>query len=460
MSAELNVEQDDFEQGAEVAAKLKFGERVAYGLGDFGSNMVWQMVTVFLLFFYTDVLVISAAAVSILLLFTRIWDVCIDPFIGLLADRTRSKRGNYRPYLLFGTAPFAIAFILVFSVPALSVTGKIIYATVTYLVLVTLYSLVNVPYNAMLPVLTQNPQERANLAAFKFIGTMVATIIVGGGAASLVALFPTPQLGYQVVAAIFAVIMALALWLCYAFTKERYSVKNEKKLSLRDMFAVLGANTPAIIIMVALLFLFTGFAIRNATTVYYFKYLLGQEALAGAALALMALCGIVSGIITPQVVKILDKRNTVLVGLGLFTLSSLIWYFAADNLAITLAAYACGGFGIIMSSIAIFSMVADTIEYADWKTGIRAPGTTSSLSIVVTKFATAIGGALVGLILTLVHYVPNVAQTAESLAGIRNMVTLLPAVGGVIAIVVAYFYRLDRATFEDIVARLQIRDNS
>jgi len=439
------------------SGKLKGRERVAYGLGDFGSNMAWNMVSNFLLFFYTDVFGISAAVVGTLFLIERIWDGINDPIVGWLADRTRSKFGSYRPYLLIFSIPFAISLALMFTTPNISMTGKIIWAYVTYFALEGLYSFVNVPYFALLASITHNLQERANLSSARFIGSMAATLIVSGAAPGIIAAFPNPQVGYQVVAGIFAVIAVIAFMLCFAGTKERTQAGEEEKVTIKGAWSALKINRPLVIVLIALLFMFTGFTIRNTSILHYFKYVLEQEALAGIYFAAMALSGIIGASLAPSIIKKLDKRLTAAIGFGIFTLSGVFWFFAGDILPVTIISAIVGGFGMMMTAVTLIAMIADTVEYADWKTGVRAAGTVNAFSVMVTKIATAIGGALVGYILAFAHYAPDIVQPEAVLNGIRAMVSYIPSIGGLVGFVVIMFYTLDRNQFEKIWEELQAR---
>ena len=443
----------------ENALKIRPLERIAFGLGDFGINMIWQMVTIYLLFFYTDVFGITAAVAGTIFLVNRVWDGVNDPLIGWLADRTRSKRGSYRPYLLFCSIPYAVMAVLSFSTPEFGMTGKIVYAFTTYFFLVIFFTLVTVPHGSLIPVMTRDLQNRSRLASMKSIGTMVAVLIVSGGGPALLSRFSDAQTAYFSTILVFSVIGVAALLFCYAFTRERYPLDQEEKIRLKDIFKTLKTNSPLLLIVFTVLLFFAGFMMRNSAMVHYFKYNIGNEGMIGIYFAAMSIFGIIGALLTPVIIKRIDKRNTALVGLGIYMLAGFFWFLAGNSLPVIVISSAASGLGIAISSVCFFSMGADTVDYGEWKTGKRASGIVNAVTLMSNKLGTAIGGALVGYTLTMVSYVPNINQTPETLGAIKGMVTILPSIICVVGMIVISFYKLDRKKFAEILSEVKERED-
>src|SRR5271170_1530848 len=208
--------------------KLRLREKIGYGFGDAASSMFWKLFSMYLMFFYTDIFGITAAAVGTMFLITRIWDAAFDPFVGVLGDRTETRWGKFRPYLLWMAVPFAIIGVLTFTTPSFGIGGKIIYAYVTYSLMMMVYSLINVPYASLLGVMTADGKERTTLATFRFIFAFAGSLVVLAAAEPLLGFFsrlggsaPNMQRGWQSAAAVFAVLAAVMFWLTFALTRER-----------------------------------------------------------------------------------------------------------------------------------------------------------------------------------------------------------------------------------------------
>ncbi|MCG8340956.1 MAG: glycoside-pentoside-hexuronide (GPH):cation symporter, partial [Cytophagales bacterium] len=255
-------------------SKITFRERAAYGLGDFASSMFWKLFSMFLLFFYTDVFGISAAAVGTMFLITRVWDAANDPLMGILADRTHSKWGKFRPYLLFVAVPFAIVGVLTFSTPDLDDGSKLIYAYVTYSLMMMVYTAINVPYSSLMGVMTSDPGERTTLASFRFIGAFSGGLLVTATANSLIGYLGDEDqaVGFQATVGIYAVIAAILFWLTFAGTRERLKPVRSQKPSLRDDLGDIAKNGPWFVMLGAGISILIFNSIRDGSILYYFKY--------------------------------------------------------------------------------------------------------------------------------------------------------------------------------------------
>ena len=260
--------------------KLRLQEKIGYGFGDAASSMFWKLFSAYLTYFYTNVFGIAASSVGTMMLVTRTWDSAFDPFVGVLGDRTNTRWGKFRPYLLWVAIPFAIIGVLTFTTPSMSTTGKLIYAYVTYSLMMTIYSLINVPYAALMGVMTADSKERTALATFRFIFAFGGSLVVLAAAEPLANFFggngANPQRGWQFMAGVFAVAAMVLFLFTFLWTRERIKPVTEKT-SLKDDLADLGKNGPWFILLgagVATIFFNT---IRDGVAVFYFKYSLGND---------------------------------------------------------------------------------------------------------------------------------------------------------------------------------------
>ncbi len=263
--------------------KLQFREKVAYGFGDFASSTFWTLFSMFLMFFYTDVFGITAAAAGTMFLVARLWDTVNDPMMGMLCDRTRSRWGKFRPYLLYGAVPFVIIGILTFTTPDLGPTGKLIYAYVTYTLMMMVYTAVNVPYASLLGVMTKDTDERTSLASFRFIGGFTAGLMVTATANYLVEYFKADgdvAAAYQRTVAIYALLAGIFFVLTFAGTRERLDPAEAKSSTLREDLVDLAGNKPWFIMLGAAVAVLVFNSLRGAAILYYFKYFVGDQRVA------------------------------------------------------------------------------------------------------------------------------------------------------------------------------------
>jgi len=435
---------------------IKLIEKLGYGVGDLGYALIWQMISLYLLFFYTDVFGITAGEAGIIFLIARIWDAVNDPLLGFLADRTQSRWGKFRPYLLFGAVPVGICLILAFSTPDLGHIGKFIWALVTYIMLGMVYTAVNLPYGSLLAVCTRNQSDRSSMAAYRMIFGFLGVLVVGTLTKPLVGKFTNEQAGFQAVAAIYSVLAAIIIWTVFTSVKEKVTPVKTERYSLKEMLKILTVNKPLILICSAVLFVTTAITIRSAVGMYFFKYNMAREDLFPLFMGIIVISMILGCIVANFLRKKLEKKNLYILGMIIFAIGDIGIFFSpysAINLIIFFTVLAGLGTGIFY--VLLLGMVADTVEYAEWKTGKRAEGMIYSAYTFTAKLSAAMGGASAGLLLSLVGYVPNSTQTATADFGIRALFTLGPFISGVIAVIIMNFYNLDSALFKRIVEDLE-----
>lgn len=437
--------------------KLTLGNKIGYATGDMASNLIFQMITMFLMFFYTDVFGLSAAAVGTLFLVARIWDAVNDPIMGIIVDKTKTRWGKFRPYLVGGAIPLAIFATLTFTVPNVSGQWKIVYVYVTYIALGMSYTAINIPYSAMTSSLTQDGLERSSLSSVRMIFAVLGGLVVAGATNPLVAALGgnDPAKGYRLTMMIYSVIGILLFLICFATTKERYTAKSKQKVPFGESLKTITNNKPLLITTITFMLTLTASTLRSATVMYYFKYNLNRSELSTLFLLISILSMVMGMFFVPAVSKKLDKKNTVKVGL-IFCMIGLsgIFFSGYDNIVLIFIFAFITGFSAAFPTATAWAMVPDTVEYAEWKTGIRAEGTIYSLYSFGQKLGTALGGMISGIVLSVTGYIANVSQTEEALRGILCMMTIIPILLYLLGFIMISFYPLSKKKYNEILKDL------
>ncbi|WP_369956610.1 glycoside-pentoside-hexuronide (GPH):cation symporter [Levilactobacillus brevis] len=455
---------------AEPAMKnmVPWNERIAYSFSDFACNLSFQMVGTYLMIFYTDTFGLSAAAVGTLFLAARIVDAFDGPFWGIMIDHTHTKWGKSRPYWLWFSIPFAVFCVLVFTTPNMSLTGKLVWAYVTYIGVDVLYSAVNIPITSILPSLTSNPQERVTLSTIRqFMGTAGATLITGI-TLTMVAFFghgsTTSARGWFIWALIVAVIVVVIFGFVFKYTTERVQTKSSRKsIPIKESLKALKRNWPwAIIIFINFIY-WMGMQTRSQVTVYFFKYNMHDATLASLVLSLQ-LVALVAVVLTPWTASRIGKRNTMLGGMILAVIGQLLLSLGANNLSVPMIIFATIigylGTGYVSGLIAV--MLADAVDYGEWINGVRAEGIVTSFSSFSAKLGMGIGGVITGWILTGTGYVANKTQTAGALHGIELNYIWVPLLGFALSGIALMFYHVDgiEKKMQSDLAEKHARENS
>ncbi len=457
--------------------KLSLREKIGYGFGDAASSMFWKLFSMYLMFFYTDIFGIAAATVGTMFLVTRIWDAAFDPFVGVLGDRTESRWGKFRPYLLWMAIPFAIIGILTFTTPALNTSGKIIYAYVTYSLMMMIYSLINVPYASLLGVMTADGKERTTLATFRFIFAFGGSLVVLAAAEPLSNYFshmgggtePNLQRGWQWAAAVFAVLAAIMFWFTFAWTRERIKPVTTQT-SLKHDLGDLMKNGPWFVLLGAGIATIFFNSIRDGAAIYYFKYYLHtHDAFTLPSLKLTIgwsslyfvlgqAANILGVILAKPISDRIGKKNTFFAAMFSATVFSFLVYGLSPEsvgLVLILQCFISASAGFVFPLL--WSMYADTADYSEWKTGRRATGLVFSASSMSQKFGWTLGGAFAGWLLGYYGFQANIAQNADTLGGIRMMVSVYPAIGALVSAAFMLVYPLREDFLRSIEAELAKR---
>ncbi|KAA8371389.1 MFS transporter [Leuconostoc carnosum] len=427
--------------------RLPWNERLSYGASDFACSFTFSLIGTYLMYFYTDVFGITAAAVGTLMLVARVIDALDGPFWGIMIDHTHTKWGRSRPYLLWFNAPFTIFTILCFTTPDLPMTWKIVWAYVTYIGIDVLYSAVNIPLTSILPSMTTNSNERVLLSTIRslfsnFGGTLISVI-----ALPLVTLFGgpnNPRQGFFWVAVMAASVFFVIYLVVFFNLREHVQTRQSKTaLPIKTSLKALKNNWPWVIVVGLNFIYWLGMQTKGQVTLYFFKYNLDRPGLASLALFFNAV-GLISVFLTPKVVTEFGKKKTILFGLGLSIVGQLILGVGAQFLNITtvIIGTIVGNFGNGFVGALIAVLLADSVDYGEWKNGVRAEGIVTSASSFTAKFGMGIGGAITGLFLSLGHYMPNKTQTPAALFSIEANYVWVPLVALVISFILILFYRL------------------
>lgn len=470
------------------ADKVTLKEKVGYGFGDMASSMFWKIFGMYSLFFYTDVFGITAAAAGTMFLVARVWDSFFDLFVGIAADRTKTRWGRYRPYLLWFAIPFSVMGVITFFVPDFGSTGKLVYAYITYSLMMIVYSLINVPYASLLGVMSPDPQERNILSSYRmsfaFIGSFITFMLLqplidfyAGAFGNLPQLsaaehvaettVSTSPIGWTLGVATIGVICSILFFFCFRWTRERVQpVNKEENTSVKQDLKNLFHNAPWWILvgtgLAALLFN----AVRDGVAIYYFKdyvqvayrvpfigwdvttvyFLLGQAA------------NLVGVILAPSLSAKYGKRRTYMIAMAMAALFSVLFFFVPNQLGLIfllqIITSLCAGYVLPL----LWSMFADIVDYQELKTNRRASGLIFSSSSMSQKLGWALGAAITGWILFYFKYNPEVVQqNADTILGERIMISLIPAACCIIAFFGMMAYPLSEKKVKEVTEELERR---
>lgn len=455
--------------------KLSFWEKTGYGCGDFASVLFWQTIMVYLLFFYTDVFGLAAAAAGTMTAISRVLDAFFDVGIGMTADRTKTRWGKFRPYLIWMALPLAIAAVLAFSTPNFSPTGKLVYAYVTFIAFMFFYSAINIPYTSLLGVISGEPNERTSASSFKFVGAYSAGIIVSATALPFAEYFGggSSAKGWQTTMALYAVVAIVFFVITFLSTRERIQPIAKERTSVKNDLKDISRNTPWVVLFSVTILFILFVCIRLSITVHYFKYYVGTqqitlfgtphsydfEWLASAFNVVGQGASLLGVVLVPWFSRKLGRKNA---AIALFTsaivFTALFFFLRPGDLVwiflLQLLGSAAGG----PVSPLLWAMYADTADYSEWKTGRRATGLVYSASIMSNKLGWAVGTMFAGWILAMTGFQANVVQNIAVLTGLKSMMSIIPAVPGVIALLLLIFlYKLDEPTMDKIKSEIAAR---
>ncbi|TLC98170.1 MFS transporter [Robinsoniella peoriensis] len=441
--------------------KIKKYQVLTYGMGSLGKDLAGGLISTFLLVFFTDVFGISAGVAGMILMLTRVWDAVNDPMMGTIVDRTNTKLGRYRPYLLIVPVFMCIFYWLTFTTPSFdSMTGKIVWATVTYTLAGMAFTAYDVPLWGMIPAISNDPNERNKLITSQRTFTFIAYLLVGTFTYPLVAKLgggvelANTRLGYSRLALIFGIIGIIFAWITFATNKETTNISKEKT-SIKEMFGILKANKHVQLLLVASFCTYLTTYIISSVNVYYLTYYLGKPNLISVLMFVSMGATVVGMFFAVGFAKHFGRMKATVASIIIGVVASLLMLLLGKNLIILMILLVVYGIVISIPTVTLTSMIADAGDYTEWKTNVRIDGVIFSLNSSVTKLGMAIASGFAGLFLSCIGYVPQAeTQSAATLMGINIMRFAIPVIPLLICIVLLKKYKLDDATMDTCRAEL------
>lgn len=450
----------NLEVAKEENKKISKLSMMFYGLGDLASQFVWTFMGTYLTVFYTDIVGLAPGVVSVIMLCARLWDGINDPMMGSIAERTKSKWGRFRPYILFGTPLLAIASILTFTAPFGNGNAGVVWASITYVIAGMLYTLVNIPYGALPGVMTKDTNERNQLNAWRSVGMNVGMIIVNFFSSFIMLRFSdnseiATERGYFMTAIIYALISIPMFIAVFISSREVIRIDDKQsKISLAETFKNIVGNKYLMLLFSIMVLQMSGFMGRIALTGYYVIYCLGSFTLIALLMTIPSVGGVIGSLLVVPLVRRYGKIKMLAIPLAIQGVALLIIYFTDfDNMPIIILGHVL--FGLFnMGAPITLSMIADAVDYQELKTGIRTDGTAYATYGLATKLGNAIGASAGLLIMGYFGYQANAQQTPQALQGINIVANLLPAILFFMAAGLCFFWKMSDSDANEIRRRL------
>ncbi|HHV10809.1 MAG TPA: MFS transporter [Clostridiales bacterium] len=444
--------------------KATTSEIIRYSFGGLGSNIPFILMMTYLNYFYTDVMGISALVVSGVMLVTRIFDAVTDPLMGILGDRTRTRLGRYRPWIIIGAPLLGLFTFLVFYAPELSESAKIIYVYVTYILYSTFSDFANIPYHSLTPVISQDPNQRNVIVSLKQGMGIIAQLVITSFGLNIVEACGGGRIGWAWFGAMCGIIIAISFYIC-ASSAKRYDnlstlpeVTKETKVKISDQLKIIFKNRPLISLLVSFFCILLGGAVSAAVNVYYFKYILNRMDLVMITSFISIIASVVVIFIMPPLAKRFGKKLIYII-CDLISVLSLIVLWFQPNATATVLCVALGWtsfFSRFPSNLG-WSMLPECVDYSEWKYGLRGNSTITASLTFTNKLGTALGGFLASFIMGLAGFIANVEPTAAVKDTIVFLRFGLPTILTVISALAIIFYNIDNKMIQQIRSELNER---
>jgi glycoside/pentoside/hexuronide:cation symporter, GPH family len=437
--------------------KLTFGQRFGYGVGDFAFNLFFTTASLYLLFYYTDVLGLAPDVAGWVFAGALIWDALFDPAMGYIASRTRTRWGSYRPYLLFGGVPLALSWMLMFLPVSLEGSALVLFAASTHILFRTLYAVVSMPYLALSAVMTSDSEERGLLAAFRMVAAATCALLSAFLTLKLVELLGGGRIGFFWVAVIYGSLASILFVYCFATVRENAEMPSDEKVGLADTLRMLRQNRAFWIVCAGMLLGGVGGTLANKTLPYYLKYGLGREDLIGPALGVGAMSVMLSIPFWTWVMKRKSKATAWIGGTIVGVFAYALYWVVPQQPAYVIAVVGLLGFGGGAAYFGFWAMMPDTVEYGEWRSGVRSEGGIFGIVSLIQKASLGLAAAGLGELLAFIGYQANMPQSAETIHGMRLVMIALPAVLAASAAAIIVFYPIGPAMHARMVRALEWR---
>jgi GPH family glycoside/pentoside/hexuronide:cation symporter len=439
--------------------KLTFKEKISYGFGDFGNGFMFDLGQAYLSKFFTDVCGIPAMTAKNIFVFTKIFDAFMDPLAGSAVDAKKpGKFGKFRPIMMISSIILALLTIFTFTMPNLPMTTKLVYAYAAYMIWGLCYSFTNVPYGSLASVMTQDVEDRSQLATYRQAGSLGAQLITGVAFVPILIHFSDPRIGYPIAAGIMALIGVISFYICFKNTRENVQPKDKtrEKVTAGDYFKTIFTNKPLLALILMTLFTISAMNANNQMMIYYCQYALGNVKLQPVINTIMIGCSILGIAAIPALVKRFGKKKTAMIGFAIGIIANGLNFILPANFYTFTILVTIGYAGLAIPNGVTWAFVSDAIDYGEWRTGKRREGITYAAFNFSRKIAQSIAAYVTLGALGLTGYVPNAKQSAEALLGMKAVMALYPAIAlTVAAIIIGLLYNLTDSKYKEIVNDLQ-----
>ncbi len=442
--------------------KPGFGEMLSFAVGDAGCNLVWTTIGSYLTLYYTDSVGLAAATIGTLMLLSRLLDGVSDLIMGSIIDRTRTRFGKARPWILISSIPMGLGLVLMFSIPqSWNYTGKLIFACASYILMAAvIYTACNLSYNTLLSLAAPEPKDRVQMSSLRFFLTMCTVLFINYNCTGLVERF-----GWTGMSLIFGGIAIVLLIITFAGTKERVhaqentSTEKKENLPVGQSFKLLFQNKYFLLLTAVFVLNYTILGVNNGLRIYYARDVIGNVGLMGTLTLCFILPKLLGNLVYPYINKILGKWKSMMIGYVIELCGVLLMAFAPATFTYGAIGLVLLGIGGIPHNAGLFAMVGDVIDYGEYKTGVRLDGLTNSAASFGMKVGAGLGSAIVGWGLAWAAYDGSLsAQTAATIAGIKTCFTIIPAVLIVLGIICLFFCNVDKI-YPEVRAALDQKNN-
>ena len=435
--------------------------RIGYGVGDYAICLYWSGVSLYLLYFYTDVVGITPQMAGLIYAIGIAWDAITDPFMGYMAERTRTKMGSYRPYIYYGSIPLALSFVVLLWVPPFEGMLLLSFLIVVNLIHRTCFTIVSVPYSSLTARITDDSDERTKLTTARMLAASFGTFSISALAFPIVLYFGGGEeaLGFVYLGLIAGLVAVIILSITVYFVEERSFEFTKAELpNFSKVFKSVSNNYPFWIVFSAILILISTYLMFNNNLIYFSKYALGFHEYQGLILGVLSGTNLLAIPIWAFLAIKIGKKNTWMISMAFLFVGFLIFYFyPISELNELLYILGCIGFANGATGVLFWSMLPDTIEYGEWKTGIRTESSLYGFMTFAQKGAIAIAIAILGTVLTKIGFEPNEEQTAQTLSDLKSLMSIIPLIGVFISFVLVYFYPIDREFHKKLIDEINLR---